>query len=325
MLSVLLFQIAPHLQEQLADPLAAAEKLEARLKETPTDARAEEELVYLYSACALGVTTVNSNGLVLGASAEKARSATALECRKRLTEETRVGMAMRGFYQLAFMGSMVKRLGAATFDAQEVAEKLADKALSGPNAGDVMLAQRLATYRFRVSSASGIDARREETRKIVAMGKEAFEKMGGDTHRLLTATQLTKECVVIQDWDCASKYAKFALDSQAGRASGNWNYGNITHDANLALGEVALHNQDVKAAAGYLLASGKTSGSPQLNSFGPNMMLARDLLLAGDRKTVLEYFELCRKFWKMDSGKLTEWSATVAQGGMPNFGANILY
>ncbi len=49
----------------------------------------------------------------------------------------------------------------------------------------------------------------------------------------------------------------------------------------------------------YLIAAGKSPGSPQMDSFGPNMTLAKDLLEKGERDAVLEYFMRCRKFWKM--------------------------
>jgi hypothetical protein len=46
----------------------------------------------------------------------------------------------------------------------------------------------------------------------------------------------------------------------------------------------------------YLIESGKSPGSPQINSFGPNMSLAEDLINKGERDVAPEYFELCRKF-----------------------------
>ena len=67
------------------------------------------------------------------------------------------------------------------------------------------------------------------------------------------------------------------------------------------------------------------AGSPQMNSFGPNMSLAKDLLEKGERQAVLDYFELCRKFWKMDNGRLNDWSQEVKAGKIPDFGANMVY
>jgi len=75
----------------------------------------------------------------------------------------------------------------------------------------------------------------------------------------------------------------------------------------------------------YLRLAGLTPGSPQLNSFGPNMSLAKQLLEAGERDTVVEYLDFCRKFWQMDFGKLDYWTAQVRAGEVPDFGANLTY
>jgi hypothetical protein len=103
-------------------------------------------------------------------------------------------------------------------------------------------------------------------------------------------------------------------------------YGNAIFYGNMVLGRVVLsRDHKVDSAKSYLLAAGRTRGSPQLNSFGPNMSLAKDLLLAGERDTVLEFFTSCRAFWKMGPTKLDEWTAAVKSGRVPDFGANLKY
>ena len=102
-------------------------------------------------------------------------------------------------------------------------------------------------------------------------------------------------------------------------------YGNAIHDGNMVLGLLALDRADSGQAGRLLVQSGKTPGSPELNSFGPNMTLANALLQKGEKDVVLEYFALCRNFWKMGSAKLDEWSATVRGGGIPSFRGNLLY
>ena len=64
-------------------------------------------------------------------------------------------------------------------------------------------------------------------------------------------------------------------------------------------------------------------GSPVLGSFGPNTALAKELLEHGERETVLEYFELCSRFW--DPEKLGVWADLVRAGRIPDFGGNLLY
>lgn len=105
----------------------------------------------------------------------------------------------------------------------------------------------------------------------------------------------------------------------------DWNHGNALHDGHLVLGRVAFAAHDLASARAELLLAGDTPGSPQLNSFGPNMSLARDLLLAGERNAVLEYFALCRRFWEMGTEHLDAWTADINQGREPKFGPNLAY
>lgn len=99
--------------------------------------------------------------------------------------------------------------------------------------------------------------------------------------------------------------------------------GDHIHTANLILGRLALHDGDTAQAERYLLAMGRVSGSPSLDSFGPNMRLAKDLLAAGRRDTVLAYFDECGRFWKYP--QLAEWRVDVVQGRTPHFDANLYY
>lgn len=105
----------------------------------------------------------------------------------------------------------------------------------------------------------------------------------------------------------------------------NWNYGNAIQDCNLILGRLAILDDDLKLAGDYLLAAGRSPGSPQMNSFGPNMSLAKDLAKKGEKKVVVEYFKLCKVFWKMHRGKLEKWTEQVSKGEVPDFGANLVY
>ena len=105
----------------------------------------------------------------------------------------------------------------------------------------------------------------------------------------------------------------------------DWNYGNAVQDANQVLGLIALGAGDVVEAQKRLLASADSQGSPQMNSFGPNMQLAQALLKKGERDVVLEYFKRCGAFWEMGEARLAEWTASVNKGEIPEFGANLMY
>src|SRR4029079_15665884 len=68
-----------------------------------------------------------------------------------------------------------------------------------------------------------------------------------------------------------------------------WEYWWAIHRGNIVLGRIALKAKHTKLAGEYLLKAGKTPGDPVLSSFGPKMMLAKELLQAGQKKTVLQY------------------------------------
>ncbi|MCM6778985.1 hypothetical protein NDR87_36485 [Nocardia sp. CDC159] len=111
----------------------------------------------------------------------------------------------------------------------------------------------------------------------------------------------------------------------APKYQGDWNYGNAIHDANMVLGRVAVQEGRFEDAERSLFEAGKTPGSPQLDTFGPNMSLAKDLLEKDRRQVVLDYFESCRKFWELHDGRLDTWRQQVSEGQIPDFGANLLY
>ncbi len=154
------------------------------------------------------------------------------------------------------------------------------------------------------------------------MGELAAAK--NPEERFYALGHAAKESFVAGKTEDAKKYAEELL-TVLPKFQGNWNYGNAVQDANLVLGCIAVREGRIDDAKKYLAESGKSPGSPQMDSFGPNMTLAKDLLEKGERQVVLEYFEACRKFWKMHENRLDEWSQQVKDGKVPDFGGNLLY
>ena len=134
---------------------------------------------------------------------------------------------------------------------------------------------------------------------------------------------LAKAAFSADQLDQARHYAELGLQN----AEAGWNSGNRVHHGNLVLGRIALRAGNIEEARTRLIAAGNTTGSPQLNSFGPNMSLAKDLLEIGEREVVLEYFKLCSRFWDSDRAKdkLDRWRVVAAAGRIPDFGANLHY
>ena len=143
-------------------------------------------------------------------------------------------------------------------------------------------------------------------------------------NRFYALDDAAKESFDVGKIEDARKYATELL-TMAPNFQQDWNYGNAIQDGNIVLGRIALRDDKTEEAKQFLLNAGKSRGSPQMNSFGPNMSLAKDLLQKGEKDVVLEYFELCRKFWTMDNGRLNEWAKEVKDGKIPDFGANLVY
>ena len=157
--------------------------------------------------------------------------------------------------------------------------------------------------------------------------KKAMEELrtaADDVHRFYALPEAAKASFETGKTEDARAYAQQTLDL-ASRFRDDWNYGNAIHDGHMVLGRVALRKGDVAAAKRELLEAGGTPGSPQLDSFGPNMSLAKDLLEHKEVDTVVAYFDLCREFWKMEDGKLRRWSVLAKAGETPDFEANLLY
>ena len=88
---------------------------------------------------------------------------------------------------------------------------------------------------------------------------------------------------------------------------------------------MALRLGQPKAAAGFFADACATPGSPQLDSFGPNMLLAQELLQAGERDAVLRSIDVCARDWQFDAGASWAWKRIIRDGGIPNFGAHLLH
>lgn len=127
----------------------------------------------------------------------------------------------------------------------------------------------------------------------------ALKKAPGDktlTETLLTLkADLARAAFEAGQLDAAREHAAETLAGNTDTK--NWNYGNHVHEMNQILGRIALRQGKREEAKRALLAAGATPGSPQLGSFGPNFVLARELLVKGEKVTVIQYLDLVGRFW----------------------------
>jgi len=158
---------------------------------------------------------------------------------------------------------------------------------------------------------------------VQALGKSHDEKL----QAALPGLQIDLALAALEagQVDLAKKHAAQTLRKNTDRK--NWNYGNIIHNANQILGRSALREGKLADAKTYLLRGGATPGSPQLNSFGPQMQLARELLEKGEKEPVLQYLDLVSKFWASDKEQselskrhaalIAGWKREIAEGKIP--------
>lgn len=190
--------------------------------------------------------------------------------------------------------------------ASEWHDSLADvyefRRRSAPLANIVELASRELQQREKACEVIVDEAARLEKR---------FYKLGDMAEAALLSKQPEK----------ATKYATELL-ALAPKFQDDWNYGNAIYYGNEILGRLALQEGKLDKAKDFLLLAGKTKGSPQLDSFGPQFNLAKELLAKGEKETVLQFLKLCGKFWKMGGERLNKWTAEVEAGKIPNFEAH---
>jgi hypothetical protein len=120
----------------------------------------------------------------------------------------------------------------------------------------------------------------------------------------------------------AKDYAHLLLDDPTILQQSCSNRRAPLHVGNMILGRIALRQGDLEQAKEFLLKAGKSpieEGATPTTLFEPKMILAKELLEKGERESVLQYFDLCSKFWQ-DGGVLKRWRSTVEAGGIPDFG-----
>jgi serine/threonine protein kinase len=176
------------------------------------------------------------------------------------------------------------------------------------------VAQQLGQlYKLDITRMEGKE-RREQAALAMAQFQIAVTHQG-DRKNHYWLGDLAMVSVEAGELDLAKRYATQLLEMS--------DHPKAIHHGNLVLGRVALRNGDFDSAKSHLITAAGVKGGPGLSSSGPNMSLAKELLEKGEDAVVLEFFELCGKFWKKD--KLQTWTGMVKRGETPEFGANLAY
>lgn len=158
----------------------------------------------------------------------------------------------------------------------------------------------------------------EHEKAVLTLGKAKTE-----CDRFHALNDAAKTHFEAKKYEAARLYADELLGLTE-RYREDWNYGNAVYDAHTVLGRLALLDGKVELSKEHLFAAVKTPGSPTLDTFGPNMSLAKDLLERGQKDTVVAFLNECKRFW-YDHQKADEWIKGIRKGEIPDFGANLAY
>jgi len=282
----------------------------------------------------VGITDMNQNGFPGAADPAEAGSVFAKSARRELETTKDTALMMAAAAELSGRGVMAQAMAHAksraadAVDALTLAESLLKRAQDldpGKSAASLALA--------RIYELRGMSAASDAEKKALAQAR--YEQLVKGTAGLATDDPANAQQTLILarasmdagDLDRAQTLANslLAIEPKLGADPKlKWSVDGIHHHGHLILGRVALRRGDMDAAKANLLEAGRVGGGGTLSSFGPNMTLAKELLEKGEKEVVLQYLELCRKFWTFQQ-RMDPWIESIRKGEMPNFGANLTY
>jgi tRNA A-37 threonylcarbamoyl transferase component Bud32 len=167
-------------------------------------------------------------------------------------------------------------------------------------------------YSLRATRPDGDS--RESARQALVQYTAALEQTTDRMQRLLILPEAGEAARLAGDDEMARRYATELLELVP--LLGRFPSGEATHESHRILGHLALKAGNIEAAKDHLLKAGQTAGSPALNSFGPRLTLANELLRKGEREAVIEYLRSCSRFWKRPKS-IEDWIVLIQAGKVP--------
>ena len=311
---------------RLPDRGLAIDCLKRAVALAPGDAGAATELGYTYAIAASGITMINNNGLPMGADPAQAAGPLAQAAIADLRASTNPAVVSAGANVLSQYGGMARMMTNGKINVDALSEELLKKA-SALDPADFNPPRALAElYKNQMIAATSDDARQALAKQRLAQEDIFFARVSALKDPKFADWTLAATAAVARaaiDADDADRAQRFADELLSHGTEIRPLDGQFVHDGHCVLGRVALRRNNVAEAKRQLLEAGKVTGGGTLTSFGPNMILAKELIEKGERETVVSYLEACRKFWP--NPRIAEWIKTIQSGGMPEFGPNLSY
>jgi len=163
------------------------------------------------------------------------------------------------------------------------------------------------------------ESRRKNIIKSLAQLELALNEVSisDRNQKILNFVRIIETALLANMLDEVSKYSNILLKVIREYHKEGAPDGDVIHDVNIVLGQMAFQLGNIEQAKIHLVDAGKTPGSPKLDSFGPDTTLAEKLLSIGELDTVINYLELCKKFWEINPDKLDKWIDLIKNGKIP--------
>ncbi len=304
---------------KLHDKLLAEDLLKKGQTLHPQDPGWDARRGYLYGLGILGIDALNQNGIPTSVNPAEQEGPFAQKALKEVEVSTRPVLVGATGMILSQYGLMIRAMRLSKRDYGELAEKLLLKAQS-LDPGNMAWHQALGEYYSHMRmAASSPEAKAQWSRKSLEQMEKAGQAKTSESDRIHLLADLSRAAFEAGEPAKAEKYAKELLVI-ADRHRGEESFGPAVHYGNIILGRLALKDSNVELAKSHLIKAGQTPGGGTLTSFGPSMSLAKGLLEKGEKDTVIQYLELCKKFWTYPQNPLDNWIQTIKAGGIPQFG-----
>jgi thiol-disulfide isomerase/thioredoxin len=290
-----------------ADRARSFELIDAALKAHPEDPDLMRVRGVLDAVAMVGTTRIDNTGRLAASDPAQQKSPEARAARQEIENSPNAQLITAAAELLTQNVGFLNREAVLDEDPLALAEKWALRArdLEPGNAGrtDFLISA------FQAESNASLDPR-EKARYL----EKALAAATTDPQRIRVLLNLANTEFEARDDAAAERAAHQLLDLAAANPRLG-NHDDLVHAGHMVLGRVELDRGQKELAKEQLLESARVKGSPELRNAGPKMLLAQDLLDAGDREAVLQYLELSRAFWTNDEGKLDRLVKAVQSGG----------